>query len=281
METCIAQIMKAISMQNPMLEWPALAPNCNFQGPGGTTLPTAPAGKAGYMGQEGTVEFYTRMGFFFAISDVTVDTIGIGKDLMTGFATFRVAGQSNSNQQHFKDMSATMVFEFTDPASGPALIQADRLIMDSAQVDALVAAPPVQAQAQAAVTDARVADIVQELEANLCAAKNPWSKAFEDTIIYGPGGTAVPTGPYLGLLGAAEFMANFEASPLSTGTSLKTLGFGTDMKTLFLGCDITGVTPSTQQPFSSQMTIEIQFKNGTLFKEVAMMRFGLDPTLID
>ena len=279
MRTCIQQIMTAIEQQNPMLEWPALAKDCNFQGPGGSSLPTTPAGKLGYIGEEGTVEFYTRMGFFFSISKVVLDNITIDMKNNTGFAAFTVSGKINSNGRFFKNMPATMIYEFSDPDAGPALIKADRLIMDSHEVDALVAAAPIGGMGNSVEAD--FAPIVSALEAGLGGSTSVWDKAFEATVLYGPGGTAIPTGPYMGIVGIVELMGYFTISPLATGTTFTSLAADPVNLTLFLGMDITGTTPSTGKPFTSQMTVEVRAKNGSAYKEIEMVRFSLDPTLID
>ena len=151
--------------------------------------------------------------------------------------------------------------------------------MDSTEVDALVAASNLQSPAVLPAAD--ITPIIDVLQARLGGSLSAWDKAFEATIMYGPGGKTIPTGPYLGISGFVELMAYFTASPLTVGTTFKTIGVGTDQKVLFLGCDISGTTPSTGQPFASQMTLEVQFKNGVLFKEVQMLRFALDPALID
>ncbi|WP_299026099.1 FAD-dependent oxidoreductase [uncultured Sulfitobacter sp.] len=279
MKTCINQIMKAIEMQVPMLEWPALTDDCNFQGPGGAALPTTPDGKTGYIGQEGTVEFYVRMGFFFAISQVAVETIAVDVERNTGFATFKVTGTVNTNGRPFKDMAATMLFEFTDPDEGPALIKSDRLIMDSAEIDALVSAAP--ASAPAYVTEDHFAPVIKEIEAVLGGVNSTLSAAFENAVIYGPGGKRMPKGPHLGVAGFQLMMNCLAAAPLTNGAKLKTFGLGPQQLTIMLGLDISGTTPSTGKPFTSQMTIEIRLANDAADPKIAMIRFSLDPYLID
>jgi len=281
MKTCINQIMTAIKMQDPALEWPALTKDCNFQGPGGTTLPTTPPGQKGYIGQMGTVQFYTCMGFYFALTNVTVDTISVDTKLQTGFATFRVSGKVNSNGLFFKDIPATMVFEFTDPSEGPALIKADRLIMNTDQIDALVVAPPLPRADLDCAFRAAAEPLAAQLFDGFGGKGNVWDVAFTDTLFHGPGGKTIPVGPYVGLLGVVEFAGYVAASPLALGTVPKMLAVDIEQGSIFLVAEISGTTPSTGQPFDSQAVFELRFANGSGFKKVDSLRLSLDPKLLE
>jgi hypothetical protein len=70
MRDAVKVIMQAISLQNPMMEWPALDEHCDFTGPGGKAIPADH-----YIGREGTVAFYARLGLRDAFAVCAVGAV--------------------------------------------------------------------------------------------------------------------------------------------------------------------------------------------------------------
>lgn len=286
MRDCVNQIMEAIEMQIPMLEWPALTPDCVFKGPGGQVLPTSPDGGPGYIGQDGTIEFYTRMGFFFSLSNVKVLHIAINPVDGFAFCNFTVDGTANITKQAFQGIYATMVFEFTDPSEGAPLIKADRLIMDTVLIDSIGlpkqmgSPPPEEHSAPAdrrAVLEARALDLAEWLQGGADATQN---SAYEHTVVYGSGGTVLPRGPFYGQAGFRQVFAPVvnQNSHLFSSVTMTSLALDPTGLALMVVYDVTGVGPNNT-PFETQLVINQRVAREP---DLRVIEFGvsMDSTLL-
>lgn len=198
MRDAVKVIMQAISLQNPMMEWPALDEHCDFTGPGGKALPADH-----YIGREGTVAFYARLGFFITISRLNVDCISVDAAHNMAYAEFTVDGVANSTQLPFYGVKARMVFEFTDPAQPAALIARDWLVMDTDEIDRIIFGTPFDPTIQSELTQ-EATTFAKALSAALQNGTPVTDPSCARTVITGPGGSGFPKGPYFGLAGLGE-----------------------------------------------------------------------------
>ncbi len=287
MRDCVNQIMSAIENQIPMLEWPALTPDCVFKGPGGTTLPTAPAGQEGYIGQQGTIEFYTRMGFFFTLSKVRVISISANPNSNSAFCAFLVDGVVNTTGQPFQSIYGTMIFEFTDPSEGAPLIKADRLVMDSTLIDNLVnpSLPPSANPADTQADTQALLDTLKQRAEGLGAwlqggSQEDLGSGFERTVVYGVGGKTLPSGPFYGVDGMQQAFRSVVDGRLFQSIQLQSMALDETKLTLMVLYEVSGVSASTQTPFTTQLVCRQRIVRDPDLR-VAEFSVSMDGTLLD
>ena len=280
MQDCVNQIMRAIETQIPMLEWPALTEDCAFMGPGGVVLPTTPEGQPSYRGQQGTIEFYTRMGFFFTLTNVRVLRTAINPQDGFAFCSFTVDGVVNTTGQPFQGIYATMVFEFTDPSQGAPLIKADRLIMDSVLIDNLVMPPlPPERTEPPEQSDADRRDRLEKraealrlwLAGGADAAENA---AYEYTVVYGAGGDLLPRGPFYGQTGVRTVFQPVvgQNTTLFDKVEIRAIALDDAMLSMMIVFDVAGKSPSTGTPFDTQLVVNMRIAQDP---QMRVVEFGV------
>lgn len=129
----IRTVLRAVAEQNPDAEAPALSDNIQFYGPGGKVLDRGP-----YGGKSKTDDFYLRLSRHVTLTRVHIKSYCASPDTNSGFAAFSVSGFVNTTGNPFRDVLATMVFDFNEECTK---ITRDWLFLDSQHIDALVAAP--------------------------------------------------------------------------------------------------------------------------------------------
>lgn len=211
MEFCVRQILAAIAAQNPLMEWPVLDPSIVFHAPGGSIL------SGDFDGLQGTIDFYTVLGINFTITALNVEAITIDVEANRAYAFWNVNGVVNASGVPFRDVKGSMIFAFNDPTNPQPLIVEDWLVMDTVLIDTLasrtqLAGPPawvstLVAQLQAATTIGAVAGALAPV-------------ATPEMVWYGPGGTAVPRGPYLGNAGQQQLFTLLAAVQQLSATSV-------------------------------------------------------------
>ncbi len=283
---CVNQIMQAIEMQIPMLEWPALTDDCAFKGPGGDVLPTAPEGKGSYVGQEGTIEFYTRLGFFFTLTKVKVLNIAINPGTGFAFCNFTVDGVANATGQPFQSIYATMVFEFTDPSQGAPLIKADRLIMDTVLIDSLGMPHPPKApdqepptgEARRALLEKRADALGVWLQGGADATQDA---AYDYTVVYGAGGDILPRGPFYGQAGVRKVFEPVvgQNSYVFSSVEIKSIALDSTELTMMIVYAVSGESSGNGDPFETQLVVNMRVAHDP---DMRVVEFGvsMDGTLL-
>lgn len=275
MTDCIKAVMQAIALQDPLLEFPVLDPKLVFTGPGGDILPKGP-----FIGSDGTVEFYTLMGFWFTISRFNVVNIAVDPVRNFGYAEFTVDGIVNCNNQPFRDMVGTMIFEFTapgDPATSPILIARDWLLMDTARIRDLVAEIVVLPGSGPAISPTQMAQDAEALTALVNGKFPTATTSFDAAIFHGPGGAVLPRGPYLGVPGANQLAACFGAAITNQTRCLfevVNMDMNSDSRTLVLVFEVTVTNPSNP-PFVQLMSVVARYANHGA-SSIADVRFSTD-----
>lgn len=259
MRDAVKVIMQAISAQNPMMEWPALAPDCDFTGPGGKALPADH-----YIGQDGTVAFYARLGFFITITRLNVDAISVDAGANMAYAEFTVDGIANTTQLPFFGVKARMVFEFTDPAQPAALIQRDWLIMDTDEIDRILFETPSDPGTLPRLS-AKAETLANDLATALRTGTPFTDPLCARTVITGPGGPGFDRGPYFGHDGFAQVSTLLRRPKFITQWALQS-------------CITDIATRSTVQTWTIQGQA---IGSGTAFKQPLLMvfRFSNDDDL--
>lgn len=255
MRDAVKVIMQAIANQNPMMEWPALAPDCDFTGPGGKALPADH-----YIGQEGTVAFYARLGFFITITRLNVDAISVDPGTNMAYAEFTVDGVANSTQLPFFGVKARMVFEFTDPAQPAALIQRDWLLMDTDEIDRIIfdeaADPGTLPRLSASATQ-----LANDLAAALRTGTPVTDPRCARTVITGPGGTGFAKGPYFGPDGFAQVSALIRRPNFLTQWSLQSCITDISTRSAVMTWTVQGQGIPSGQSFKQPLLMVLRFSN--------------------
>jgi hypothetical protein len=198
MRYCVTTILGAIAAQNPMLEWPVITEDIVFHGPGGQTL------GGDFPGYQGTVDFYTLLGLNFSIDRLDVESIVTDVEANRAYAYWTVTGRVNANGAPFHDVRGTMIFDFTPPGQAPVQVAEDWLLMDTALIDSLVEGnPPPPDPAAPFVAKAKSApNTINWLESLVRSSK-------AQPVVTGPGGIAVPAGPYIGASAVSDVLKLF------------------------------------------------------------------------
>lgn len=258
MRDAVNCVMQALAQQNPTLEWPALAEDFVFTGPGGRALPADP-----YSGHDGTVGFYARMGFFISLSKVNVTSVSVDVPGNTAYAEFEVEGIVNATQQPFHGVRCRMVFVFTDPAQPAALIQRDWLLMDVAEIDRLIFGEGLFDPPAAEAWKSKAEGLVK-LTLDAIAHGNPVTDPrCALTVIEGPGGAYFPRGPYLGQAGFAQVSKLLQNVGI-TKWDLQSMTTDLAARQTLMLFTITGTGKSSMKPFSQPCLVSFCFANNDL-----------------
>jgi monoamine oxidase len=255
MRDAVKVIMQAISFQNPMMEWPALDEHCDFTGPGGKALPADH-----YIGQEGTVAFYARLGFFITITRLNVDCISVDAASNMAYAEFTVDGVANSTQLPFYGVKARMVFEFTDPAQPAALIARDWLLMDTDEIDRIIFdtnANPATLPRLAADAEKLANDISTALRTGTPVTDPRCAR----TVITGPGGTGFAKGPYFGPDGFAQVSALIRRPNFMTQWMLQSTLTDITTRSTVMTWTVQGQAVGSGQIFKQPLLMVFRFSN--------------------
>lgn len=257
MRYCVTTILGAIAAQNPTMEWPVIDPKIVFHGPGGQTL------GGDFPGYQGTVDFYTLLGLNFSITQLNVESIVTDVAANRAFCWWSVSGTVNATGAAFRDVKGVMVFDFSPPGVSPILVVEDWLLMDTSLIDALAEGLPPSDPALPVLAVAAAAGDLSWLGGAVAGGGAVW----------GPGGSAVPEGPYFGASGAATLLAAFSAIP-----NFKVVLAGSRSDPAALGgvllYDISGNPKSGA--FSQRMTVSLWFGNGPghVLREVRLQTDG-------
>lgn len=244
MRFCVTTILGAIAAQNPGLEQPVIDQNVVFHGPGGQTF-----GENPFVGILGTIDFYTLLGKHFSIGQLNVESIVTDVAANRAYCWWNVSGVVNKSGAAFHDVKGTMVFDFSLPGVSPVVVTEEWLLMDTALIDTLASglqpadpAAPILAMATAA------GDLSWLMPAT----------AAGDSTVWGPGGTAVPEGPYAGI-GVSTLVNAFAKIP-----QFKVALVGTTSDPAGLGgvalYQISGAPGGNT--FTQPMTVTLRFGNG-------------------
>lgn len=255
MRDAVKVIMQAIAAQNPMMEWPALDPLCDFTGPGGKALPADH-----YIGREGTVAFYARLGFFITITRLNVDAISVDAKANTAYAEFTVDGVANSTQLPFYGVKARMIFEFTDPAQPAALIARDWLVMDTDEIDRIIFDTPSDPNTLPnLISDAeKLAESVFNALFQGTAVSDP---RCTRTVITGPGGSGFDRGPYFGPDGFAQVSALLRRPNFLTNWALHSTVTDISVRSTIMTWTVQGKGVGSGQPFQQLLVMVFRFSN--------------------
>ncbi|SMY06656.1 flavin monoamine oxidase family protein [Flavimaricola marinus] len=279
MTFCIKRVMKAVQMQNPFMEIPIMTTDNQFTPPGGAAL-SNPAGGP-FVGLEGTIAFFLQLGMYFTIDTFNVDSISVDVGQNVGFARVTVGGHANATGIPFADVTGTMAFLFNDPSEGKALVAHDMLFLDTAMIDQIAFPPstppakPALAKAPAADASAPALDLSREAvfaAANLPAG-TPFPWVGDSTIIWGPGGTVAPAGPYFGQAGLDALNADMLRA--ITGSTLIAGTYDPDALSLYMLYEITGVSLVSGTPFKQPLMAVYQASNG-LNQTLQTLRYMTD-----
>ncbi len=266
MKTCLRALASAISAGNPMLAEAALMPDCTYHAPGGMALGGT------FTGPSGGIDFFTELGVMLTLTQVNTRAISVDLETNRGYATLSLTGMANLTGAPFSDLRATVMVAFTDPAEAEVRVAELWLVADSAllQTIALPGGP-------------KPADSLTPALAAAAAGGLDWIGQLPagqgGPIFYGPGGTAVPEGPWTGSAGFKALMAAFGAIP---GFKADPQGTSADLPGLLgvVRYRITGSSVSGGAAFDQPMLVLLRFGNapGNPLVEV---RFQTDGTALD
>ncbi|TVP70231.1 MAG: FAD-binding protein [Rhodobacteraceae bacterium] len=247
MEACLKAITSALSAGNPFLASAYLDPKLKIHGPGGAAL------EGSFTGPAGAVDFFTQLGVLLSISTLNVESFSVDIEGNRGHALCSLSGAANLTGLPFQDLKATVMLRFT-PASVPQVQIAEFwLIADSALID-LLALPGGNP----------VSDVLAAAFANGAQDSLGWpgqaGGALDRVILYGPGGTAVPQGPWFNIKGLDALQAAFTKVPDLTST-LQGASVDVSELTAVLTYRITGKSVSQGVPFDQPLLMIMRLGN--------------------
>lgn len=287
MRFCVNRVMKAVQMQNPFMEIPIMTVDNLFTPPGGMALSNPADGP--FVGLDGTVAFFLQLGMYFTIDTFNIDTLSVDVGQNAAFARITVGGHANATGIPFADITGTMAFLFNDPSEGKALVAHDMLFLDTPLIDEIAfpqSAPPQPAPDNPALAIHKPTGATGGLDLSRDAifaaagapADAPFPYVSDTTIIWGPGGTAVPAGPYFGPDGYDVLGAALNA--VVTGSELITGTYDPDALTMYLLWEVEGVGATTGAPFKQPLMMVYQASNG-LTQTLQSVRMMTDGTAFD
>lgn len=265
MDGCIRSVTRALAAGNPFLAQAAVDPGCVLHGPGGAAF------SGSFQGQMGAVNFFTELGVLLTLDTVNLESVAVDVASNRGFAWLSLTGVANLTGQRFRDLKATLMVRFTDPAQAEVQVAKQWVIADSALIDAL--ALPGGAQTKDPIADMLDRAPDEGLDW-LVQASDPGGVIF-----YGPGGTAVPEGPWLDGGGLTALLAAFDAVPCFKANLEATTGDPAGLAGL-LRYRITGQSVTGGSDFDQPLLMTLRFGNapGNPLTEV---RFQTDGTALD
>ena len=136
MKFCVERVIKAVQMQNPMMEFSVISQNCVFDAPGGQAL------SGTYTGQQGTIEFFVTLGSLVTITRFNVEGITLNEAKTCAFARISVSGHSNVTGTSFAGLTGTMAFLFNDPSEAKVVIAKDMFLFDTPLADEVILGVP-------------------------------------------------------------------------------------------------------------------------------------------
>jgi len=261
MEFCIKSVLAAFAAGNPFMAKAVLDPRCAIHAPGGKAL------SGTFKGPMGAVDFFTELGVLMTLETVNLESVAVDLDSNRGFAWCNLTGVANLTKRPFRDLKMTVMMQFTDPAQPEVRVAEQWMIADSALIDALVL--PGMGSSKASIEDmlgCAPADGLEWLE----QVAGPAS-----LIVYGPGGTAVPEGPWLGSEGFAALLRAFAAVP-DFEAKFEAAASDSAGLTGLLRYRITGRSTTSGTPFDQPLLMTLRLGNapGNPLSEIRLQTDG-------
>lgn len=276
MNYCLNRVVQAVQTSNPMMEAKIITPQNKFTPPGGKAF--SKPGGGDFVGMPGTVQFFVQLGSLATIERFNVETMSVNPMWNAGFARLSFSGHSNVTGESFVDLKGVMAFLFNDPTEPEVLIAHDMLLLDTNLADNIVLGTPI-AQAADVEGTGKGALGLDALMSGIEGIGPIPPVVSDDTVIYGPGGSVAPRGPYIGLSGYHELLDK-RLDPIILSFSRLAATYDQDQRTCYILLQIKGIARSTGLNFDQPLMLVIEFANGTEDR-VDTIRVFTDGTAID